>query len=55
MCGVIMQTEGPVSIREFTERTVRNLDNTYAKVGLEQVAANITQLNSEKRTQLIFL
>ena len=55
MCGVIIQTEEPFSIREFTESMVKNLYNTYTKVDLEQVASNTTQLNSENRTKLIFL
>ena len=50
-----MQTKEPVSTREYTERLVKNLDSTYAKDDLEQVADNVTKPNSDERTQLLGL
>ena len=52
MREVVMQTAEPVSTREGTERMVKILDSTYARVDLDQVADNATHLNSEDITQL---
>ena len=48
-----MQTEEPVSTREYTERLVKILDSTYVKSNLKQVANSATQLNSEEKNQLL--
>ena len=55
MIKVVMQTEEPVSTREDTERLVKILDSTYAKIDLEQVSANATHLNAEEINQLLRL
>ena len=46
MGEVVMQTEEPDSTQESTERMIKILDSTYAKVCLEQVV-NASQMNSE--------
>ena len=48
-----MQTVEPVSTREDTERPVKILDSNYTKAYLEQVFANVTQMNDEDRTELL--
>ena len=50
-----MQTEEPVSSREYTDRLVKIIDSAYVKAYLEQVAANSTQLNAKVITQLLRL
>ena len=47
MREVVMQNSEPASIREATQRMVKIIDITYAKVDLKQVADNATQLNAE--------
>ena len=46
MRKVVMQTEEPVSKREDNEGVVKNINSTYAKADLEEVAANATQMNA---------
>ena len=53
MREVLMKTADPASTIEATERMVKNLNSTYAKADLNQVANNATQLNAEERTQLL--
>ena len=55
MREVEIQNEEPVSIREYNYRLAKITDSNYAKVYLEQVTANTTQLNVEERTQLLRL
>ena len=50
-----MQTTEPSSTRESTERMVKNLDSTYAKLDHEHVVANARQLNSEEITLLLII
>ena len=50
-----MQTEEPDSTREATDRLVKILSSTYAKLDLKQVDNNATRMNAEERTQLISL
>ena len=49
MRKVVMQTAEPSSTREGTERLIKILDNTYAKLDLKQVAYNTTQINAEEK------
>ena len=53
MREVAMQTSEPVSKIEATEKLVKILYSTYASSDLKHVADNITQMNSEERTQLL--
>ena len=55
MREVVMQTSEPVSTREATDKLVEILYSAYSKSNLKQVANNTTQMNSEKRTQLLSL
>ena len=55
MREVVMQTSEPVSTREATDKLVEILYSAYSKSNLKQVANNATQMNSEKRTQLLRL
>ena len=50
-----MQTVEPAYTREATEILVKIIDSAYEKADLKQVADNVTQMNSEKITQLLFL
>ena len=52
---VVMQTSEPVSRSESNERLVKIPNSTYAKADLEQVSNNTTQMNADKRTQLLSL
>ena len=47
MCEVVMQNAEPDSTQEATEIMVKNIDSTYAKADVNQVANNVTQLNAE--------
>ena len=47
MSQVLMHTIEPFPTREDTGRLVKIFVNAYAKADLEQVASNITHLNSE--------
>ena len=49
MRKVVMQTAEPASIREATERLIKIIDSTYAKVDLKQSANNSTHLNAKKK------
>ena len=44
MREVVMHKEEPVSTREASESMVKNLDSTYVKTDLEQLAVNATKL-----------
>ena len=55
MREVVIQTSETDYTRETTERMVKNLNSTYAKEDLKQVADNVTQLNAEERTLLLIL
>ena len=48
-----MQTEEPVSTREYTEIMVIHLDSTYVEADLEQVAANAFYLNADEIIKLL--
>ena len=50
-----MHTVEPVSTIESTQSLVKNLDSTYAKENLKQVANKSTHINAEERTQLLIL
>ena len=52
---VVMKTAEPVSVRGSTDRMVKIIYSVYAKEYLEQVAANLTHLNDDERTQLLGL
>ena len=52
---VVIQTSEPSSTQEANEIMVKFLDITYAKIDLNQVAENSTQLNAEERTLLLSL
>ena len=52
---VVMQTAGPASTLEATDRLVKILDVNYANADLNQGTDNATYLNAEERTQLLIL
>ena len=47
MFKVVMQTSEPDSTIEATDRMVKILESTYAKLYLKQVVDNSTQMNAE--------
>ena len=53
MCEMVIHNVEPFSTR--TESSVKILEITSVKADLEQVAANITQLNAEEINQLLRL
>ena len=52
---VVIQNAEPASAREATEILVKNINSTYAKADLKQVADNATHLNTKERTELLRL
>ena len=50
-----MNTTEPVSTREATDRLVKILYSTYVNEYLEYVAANVTLINADDRTQILRL
>ena len=55
MREVVMQTTETDSTREATGVLVKSIKSNYGNEDLKQVADNLTQLNSEERTQLLRL
>ena len=53
MREVVMQTTEPFSTRELLIGWKTFLENTDTKAYLEQVVYNASQINSEKKTQLL--
>ena len=53
MHEVVMQTAEPVSTKRRYWNNGKNLYSIYAKVYLEHLAANATQINADHRTQLL--